>query len=180
MSTLTLSEKEQLFPIPSGNIFFQISAPTPTDRFQAVLVTQEQLDNNEPLHFENSVGGHFNGSLQQPVDGPPPDWYIALKANPSVKVRVNVDDSPPPPQQVATQVRAPKAPKKKQWWKLLAILVLVIILGVFGYRKWKGRTTNPITFTVPPVLASSAPELKNEDDELMKELMKKIDQLPPV
>lgn len=149
----TLSNTIQLVDInhniPNFKAQFMISSQSNTP-FEAVVVNQDQVDNND-FEFQNSSeSGTFGGEIV--LDGEEHDsYYIAMKSNEENIVNVNIQLDP------LEVVDTSESTYSTVVKVLIGALLAIGIIGIVYAFNSKGQTQVHATQTPAPIAQVSSP-----------------------
>lgn len=160
---ITIGSTKQLIDLNQDLVNFdltvKVATVNPTDEFQGVIVTQNDLDNDDELSYRN-----FKGSMQARVTadkGVYQNHFLVLRSSKPVNSRLKVEygpvpktRTPPPPPMPLTEsppdnikITTQKTKTYFTTWNALIILG-VILLGVFLYYTWTKKSTISGSFSL--------------------------------
>jgi len=206
MHTLTLATQKQLVDLNEDRTLFDIevavTAEDPTEQFEAVILNQTELDDDE-VNYQVHQGAMEarlvnDKNLYQ-------NYFLCLRGTNGKKVNIVIKHNPPPPEAVEEEEFTeqeeyiddseimpiplpPLAPKKTQSsifsMRSLFIVAIIVGIGIGLYFLWKGGKTSesaesltaqPSTIPVGTTPAVFSSTKKASSPNLMSRLNKMVE-----
>tara|TARA_B110000037_G_scaffold148004_1_gene167188 strand:+ start:127 stop:762 length:636 start_codon:yes stop_codon:yes gene_type:complete len=209
MHTLTLASQKQLVDLNEDRTLFDIevavTAEDPTEQFEAVILSQTELDSGE-VNYQVHPGAMEarlvnDKNIYQ-------NYFLCVRGTKGKKVNIVIKHNPPPPEAVEEEAFTepeedyvdeseimpiplpPLLPKKVESsifsLRSLFIVVIIVGIGIGLYFLWKGgkttaaidlSTTQPVSIIPAIPLAAALPAVISSKKASSPNLMSRLNKM---
>ncbi len=160
MAIYTLGSHKQLIDINEDLVNFEAEIQVVSKEgapFEAIIVTQTQLDSGEPVNYKLVREGIFQANIKQD-NGMYDNYLLLLKSDTGATVEANIAAKavqqaraqPPLDTRQSDEILAsrPTAAAKESWlqryWKHLAVIAIILIGGIVLWFLYMRKAPDPV------------------------------------
>jgi len=150
--TISSNKQYQLIDLNGELINFKIDyiiESTDNKPFEVSIVSQEHLDDNRPINYNNSENGKIIGTLEN-INNIRENYYIVLKSNEEVEVNIiiNRNKLSAPTTDVDFELKSKENSFVYKYGYVIFIVIILIGFGVYYYKYIYNQNTSVSTSVI--------------------------------